>query len=134
MIKLFENFKYGDYIFNNEIVEYINEIPWSDQIKIFYRKQNNKIDSVILDDDNEFETLFKPYDNNQVSIKHVPTSVSKPITKTQLFKIVYTINDKIIETIKDNISNTNQAYAIANKLKKDFRYKYGKIKVIPYKR
>lgn len=120
MIKLFESFRYGKYIFNNDIVEYVDELIWSDQIKIIYKDSNNKEQSVLLDNEEEFDELFKQIDE--------PTN-KKTLT---VYKVVYKINNKIIETIKDNIKSSKEAYSLANYLNKDFKYKIGTVKVIKY--
>lgn len=120
MIKMFENFRTGYYLFNNEIVEYVDDMQWSDQIKVLYRHLNGKTDSVLLDNESEFDDYFTPYNYNKVS--------DKP--KEDIYKIVYSVGNKIIETIKDNLKKEDNPYGLANYLNKDPKYRIGKVKVM----
>ena len=119
MIKVYENFIHNMYKFNNEIVEIIDDLIWSDQIKITYRNLKGDVDSVLIDNYNEFDELFEPI---------TYTKKESPIR----YKIVYRIKNKLIDTIKDNIFSDKEAYSLANYLNKDPKYKLGTVSVIKY--
>lgn len=116
------------YVFNDEIVQVIDKRMFGTQYQITYIV-NGKKEYVILDDIDEFDELFKisnieTFRNLKKPIKSLKTKIPKT------WKIVYMIGNNIIETIKDNIHDENQAYQLAWTYRKNPVYRLGKIKVV----